>query len=631
VLFPSNETRATAKASTNLLPFSGVVALSLLALACTGESGVVPGATSDGGSAAGTTTGTGGATGTAAAGSTDGVVTGGVVTGGVVTGGVVTGGVVTGGVVTGGTSTTGGVSEVTCTPGVIDPGRSPLRRLNNQEYDNTVHELIGTEKVYSTQFPPSEQGSGFSNNADNLVVQGLLAENFQSAAEEMALQAVADLAAVAPGYACDRATAGDAACAGSFIETFGKRAFRRPLNQEEVTRYTALYSAEVAAGGTFEDGVSLTVEAFLQSPNFLYRVEQGTPTADPNISQLGPYELATRLAYFLWGSMPDATLFAAADANQLNTPEQLTAQATAMLSDERAHQMASRFHREWLQTINVIGATKSAESYPMWTPALATDVYTEAEMFIGDVFWNDGSLSSFLTAPYSYMNQAVASHYGLTGPTGADFVRVDLDPTRRAGILTLGAFLTGHANADQGSPIRRGKFVRESLLCDEVLPPPNDIVIVVPEVTPGTTTRERFEAHSSIPLCAGCHAAMDPIGHTFGNYDAIGRWQDTESGLAIDASGEIAVGANGDQNLTGPITGAVELAAKLANSTQVANCVATQWFRWGIGRSDDPAADACSVEAVKNQFAAASYDMRTLPVAIVTTDAFRYYRSGDAQ
>jgi len=238
-----------------------------------------------------------------------------------------------------------------------------------------------------------------------------------------------------------------------------------------------------------------------------------------------------------------------------------------------------------------------------------------------DVYWNNGSLLTLLTAPYSFMNGALAQHYGVPGVTGTALVKVDLDPTQRSGILTLGGFLAGHAAANQTSPIHRGKFVREHLLCQPVTPPPNDIVIMPPEVTPTTTTRQRYEAHAT-DTCAGCHVQMDPIGFLFENFDGIGRWRDVDNGIPVDSSGEILEPPSAE--MSGPIRGAVELSAKLAATPQVVgDCVALQWFRWGNGRLEGQE-DGCSIESIRQQFRASNYDMRSLPAAIVNADAFRY-------
>ena len=345
----------------------------------------------------------------------------------------------TGGSATGG-SATGGSAGTTpvCMPGVIDPGRSPMRRLNGFEYDNTVRDLMGATKKYSTTWPADNQAanSGFSNAADHLRVDRLVAEGFQKAAEEMAAAAVANLGALAP--ACNPTMMGAESCARSFIQAFGKQAFRRPLVDEEVTRYLGLFTTG-STGATYNDGVSLVIEAVLQSPNFLYRLEFGDPTATGNVVPLTSYELATRLSYFLWSTMPDDALFAAADANTLTTPAELGAQTERMLQNDHAKAMVRQFHREWLQVERAM-MTKAVEFYPTYAIDLAAELVFEADRFMENVYWNNGSLLTLLTAPYSFMNGTLAQHYGIPGSAGTALVRVDLDPAQRSGILTLGGF-----------------------------------------------------------------------------------------------------------------------------------------------------------------------------------------------
>lgn len=522
---------------------------------------------------------------------------------------------------------TGVVVPPSACNGTISPGRSPLRRLNAREYDNTVRDLVATTKSYSATFPADNRGVGFSNNADSLLTDNLLAEGYQKAAEEMAAAAVMNLGALAP--ACNATTMGAATCAKSFIQAFGKKAFRRPLTDAEVTRYQTIFTTG-STGATYNDGISLVIEAMLQSPMFLYRVEIGTPTAaNPAVASLTPFELASRMSYFLWQSKPDDTLIAAAEAGKLATSEDIATQANRMLQmqNDGSRQMVTQFHREWLYLTDVLLGDKPVSLFPDWTDALRTDLFTEADTFVNQVFWNDGKLGTLLTAPYSYMNSRVAKFYGLPAPAGTAFVQVNLDTTQRTGLLTSAAFLAANANPDQSSPIRRGRFVREQIMCETIQPPPNDLMIVVPPVTDGTTTRERFSAHHAQVLCASCHQMMDPVGFAFESFDAIGKWRTMDGGKTVDTSGEIKL-AN-DPKLNGPINGAIDLVTKLGASPEVAGCVATQWFRWGTGRMEGPE-DACSLETVGKEFTKASYDMRALPLAVMKTDAFRYRQVGGA-
>ena len=514
----------------------------------------------------------------------------------------------------GGSSGATSTTTLQCT-GAIDPGRSPLRRLDRFEYNNTIHDLLGETTPYADTFPPDAQGGGFSNNADALVVSEVLAQSYGSAAESMATSAVTRLGSL---YSCNVATTGEDGCAQLFITTFGKRAFRRPLTSAEATRFFALYTTG-RTGGQFSDGISLVIEMMLQSPYFIYRPESGVATqAGGTAAPVTPYEMATRLSYFIWGSMPDDALFAAADAGALATPAQVTAQVQRMMQDGRAHQVVATFHREWLELANALDAAKAPTMFPNWSPQLASDLYGESSTFVEQVFWGDGDLATLLAAPYTYANQAVAQYYGVTAPAGATYTKTMLDPTERAGLLTQGTFLASHANPDQTSPVRRGKFVREQLLCQTMPPPPNGIVITPPPYDATTTTRNRFIAHETVALCKSCHTQMDPIGFAFEHYDSVGQWRTMDGPSAVDASGTLT-----GTDVDGPVEGAIALMQKLSTSTQVANCVATQWFRFANGRTETDA-DKCTLVSIEQQFTSSHKDMRALPIAIATSDAFRY-------
>jgi hypothetical protein len=323
--------------------------------------------------------------------------------------------------------------------------------------------------------------------------------------------------------------------------------------------------------------------------------------------------------------MPDDTLLTAADQNQLGTPDQITAQAQRLLQDARARLNVGTFHRQWLDLNQALEAPKAAELYPSWNPQLASDLFTESQTFVDQVFWSDGRLSTLLSAPYTFLNTRLASFYGAPDPGTTTFSKVMLSGLPRAGLLTEGTFLAGHAGPDQSSPVRRGKFVREQLFCQPVPPPPNDIVIMPPVYDPASSTRQRYAAHEVQPLCAACHTTMDPIGLGFEAYDAMGTFRSKDGPAAVDASGTLK-----GTDVDGAFNGAVELASKLAGSAQVADCVATQWFRFANGRAEAND-DTCALSALRQTFKAKQYDMRSLPLSIVTSDTFRYRKAIGAQ
>ena len=337
---------------------------------------------------------------------------------------------------------------------------------------------------------------------------------------------------------------------------------------------------------------------------------------------LPPYELATRLSYLLRGSMPDAALFDAAANGRLSAPADLAREARRMMNDERAHAIVSTFHAEWLGLDKLPAADKDAVIYPMYTPALTDAFAKETSRFIDEVVWNrEGTLGALLTAPYTFGDASLASFYGLPAPAADGLILTG--GTQRAGLLTQGAFLAVYGKANQSDPVHRGRFVRERMLCTTPPPPPQNIAIRPPELDPRLTTRQRFDQHTSDPACSGCHELLDPIGFGFEHYDGIGRWRDMEGGQPVDGSGALS-----GTDVDGAFDGAVQLAGKLAHSTDVQACYATQWFRFGYGRGETDA-DGCSLNQLTTSFVAANGDVRELIVALTQTDAFRYRRAGD--
>jgi hypothetical protein len=323
--------------------------------------------------------------------------------------------------------------------------------------------------------------------------------------------------------------------------------------------------------------------------------------------------------------MPDDRLFAAAEAGQLATSTDIAAEAKRMLDDPKARQAVANFHEQWLDYNRLVSVGKDAALFPEWSPAVGDLMHKETAAFIEDViFQGTGDLTSLLTAPYTFMNADLAKFYGVPGPTGQALVKVQLDPAQRAGIMTLGSLLTINAHSNQTSPVHRGKLVRELLLCDQMPPPPPDVMITAPEPDPKSTARERFAQHSAAPACKGCHDMMDPLGFGFENYDAMGRFRTLENGKAIDASGTIT-----QSDIDGTFVGVVDLSKKLAASKDVRNCYTAQWFRFAFGRGETDL-DSCTLSSVGTAFAAKQGNIKELLVAFTQTDAFLYRRAGGA-
>ncbi len=488
------------------------------------------------------------------------------------------------------------------------PGPAPLRRLTVREFNNTVRDLLGdaTEPgaTLPADFPPEKASSGFENDVSEQTVTVSHVEELLVVNEGIADRATTDVAAL---VACDVAASGEDACALGFVESFGARAYRRPLTDEEVADLMSVFAVG-REGADFREGIKLVIERALSSPHFLYRVEVEGTDKDGAVL-LSSHEVASRLSYFLWESMPDAELFAAAEAGGLETQEEVAAQARRMLADPKGREARWRFYAQWLQLYRLPDVTKSAEDYPTFSPDLLPHFEAEARAFLEDVQKN-GTVSDLIGASHTFVSPELASFYGLPAPTSPDG-RVELDPARHAGALTQGGLLSVLAKFDTEAVVRRGKFVRFQLLCEQFAPPAN--AIMDPAID---RTKEP---------CATCHSRMDPIGESFEHYDGVGLWRDTADGQPIDDSA-VLVGTDVD----GEYAGVRGLADKLNQSEQFRRCVVTQHFRHASGRREAEE-DACSTDTAYLGFEKSGFDLDELIVAITTSDSFRYRPAGEGQ
>jgi hypothetical protein len=512
---------------------------------------------------------------------------------------------------------TGGVQpgSAACATIGIQPGPSPIRRLTRTEYNNTVHDLLNDTTAPAMRFTQEEVGLGFTNNAEAQSVSDLLAEQYESAAIQLATTATTDLPKL---LGCDPTKTSQDACVRAFLPAFGLKAYRRPLEGEEVDRLFSLYGASKGAYD-FATAVRFVVAAMLQSPHFLYRVETGAPS----VSRLSGFQTAARLSYLLWSTMPDGPLFAAAASGELDAPEGIAQQAKRMLKDVRANQSVATFFAQWLELDKLGKVEKDATLFPRFTPDVRNLLRKETELFITDAVLGGGNIETLLRGSYTFMNKDLASYYGVAGPEGDTFERVMLDPKRYAGLMTQAGLLASYANINQTSPVARGFFVRDRILCSPPPPPPANVNASPPTLDPSLTTRERFAAHRTSPSCAGCHTLMDPVGLGFEHFDAAGIWRDQEGGKPVDSSGELV----GTKDADGPFDGVAELAAKLGASSEVRECMVRQWFRFGYGRGETEL-DQCTLGALDAAFEASLGDINQLLIALTQTDAF-LYRTND--
>jgi hypothetical protein len=493
------------------------------------------------------------------------------------------------------------------------PGPSPIRRLNRTEYNNTIRDLLGDTTRPADGFVREEEQGGFDNNAEALGVTSILAEQYMRASEGIAERVTEHLDTLIP---CSTTMGGDeATCVRGFIQTFGERAYRGPLDDAEITRLYTVFSAGRAED--FRTGIELVLQTMLQSSRFLYRVEFGS--GNQPVVPLTSWEMASRLSYLFWNSMPDDQLLQAAKADELRTKEQVLAQANRLLADPRTHDAVSNFNGQWLGLDGLDTITKSSTVYPAWSEDIRTAMRTETQMFLDDVMWSGpADLGTLLSAPYTFANGPLAIYYGLQPPAGDGFQKIPVDPKQRSGLLTQGSLLAINAHSNQTSPVTRGKFIRQRFFCQDPPPPPPNVMAVAPDLDPTLTTRQRFAAHATQASCAACHKLMDPIGLGFENYDGVGQYRALENGRPVDASGTLY-----GTDVDGAFNGVPELLDHLKESQEVRDCVVTQWFRFSYGRTETDD-DACTLRSLQDQFDASGSNIQKLLVSLSQTDAFLY-------
>ncbi|MFN0124310.1 MAG: DUF1592 domain-containing protein, partial [Blastocatellia bacterium] len=505
-----------------------------------------------------------------------------------------------------------------------------LRRLTHSQYNNTIRDLLGDQSAPANQFPPEDFLNGFKTQYQAQTLSPLLVEAYSAAAERLARNAFTggDRRGLIP---CKPS----AACRARFVREFGLKAFRRPLTSDEQKRYVALFARETA----FYQGAQLFVETILQSPAFLFRLEQ---TGNP---QWKPYVTASRLAYALWDTMPDAALFDSAARGELAARQAVETAAHRMLADPRARPALDEFVAQWLRFDRLLTAGKDRRRYPGFNRETAFAMTQEARTFIADLVWHDRDFTQIFTADYSFANADIANIYGIAAPA-REFDRVQFPATsERAGLLGQTLFLALTAKPDDTSPTARGLYVREQFLCQHVAEPPPGVNTNLPDITEAKpqTNRDRMREHVTNPSCATCHNLIDPIGFGFEKFDAIGARRETfklrffgsyEGGhntgppktmdLPLDTSGFVA--GLPDAKFANPR----ELGAVLARAPQCQDCIARQYFRYTAGRMET-AADRATLRRVSDAFRQSQFRFKELMIALVLAREFSDQMSPDVK
>jgi len=501
----------------------------------------------------------------------------------------------------GGGSDAGSTQQGLCADGSVKVPVTPMRRLTGREYDNAVRDLFGDDSRPSQSFVPDEVVAGFAANAVAPVTD-LQVSDYVAAATAIAERAI--VTHLPSAIDCDLASD---ECARGYLLAVGRRAFRRPVDAELEASLMSVYQAGKAEWGA-DKGMELAIRTILLSPHFLYHVEVAPDAAPGDIVPLDDYQVAARLAFFLWQSIPDDVLLDAAETGALRTRTGVAAQARRLLDDARSREAVASFFTQWLEIESLPERVKDAEAFPEWNEELGASMVEETVAFADHVVRGGESLTTLLTAPYSFVDAPLAALYGVA-PPAEPWQRVDLDPSERAGLLTQASFLAGRSHAADTSWVYRGKFVRESLLCTLLPPPPSNVVMKESNDPSRVTNKD----------CAPCHTLMDPIGLGFERYDAIGAYHDD-----VDAHGELM----NAEELTGKFESPVELAELLAKSKVVQACVALHAFRFGTRRHDTED-DSCSIDAIDAAFADSDLELSEMLVAIASSDALRFQRRAE--
>ncbi|CAN0021385.1 unnamed protein product, partial [Laminaria digitata] len=499
------------------------------------------------------------------------------------------------------------------------PGPAVMMRLTQRQYQNAMESFFPGALPSPTLEPDTNPYLFFSIGAADTSTSSHGVEQYMESALDITARVFDDPDRRAELIGCEPTQITDP-CVDAFITRFGRRVFRRPLSTESAARWRALAETIAAQENTLA-ALETVVAGMLQSPRFLYRMI--TPPDTPSATGEQPYtsfEMAERLAFFLWNAPPDDLLLDAAQADKLATAQGVREQALRMLDDPRARFATQDFFAQYLDLERLSHVDRDPTLYPGYTDTLPLSMEMEIRLLVDDlVFGRQGDIRELFWARRGYVNAELAALYDVDAPgaSAIAFVPVEFDASSsRAGILTLGAFLTMNAHPTETSPTLRGKYLRERVLCDTIPPPPDDIDLnLEPEGAEPKTLRERLVEHREDPACRGCHMLTDPPGFLFEHFDSVGRYRDQVDGYPVDATGEM---------FDTQLANATELAPLLANDPRVSICMTRQLYRHAQGRLEAEGEEATILE-LERTFATHGYRFHELLIALVASDGFRHY------
>jgi hypothetical protein len=528
----------------------------------------------------------------------------------------------------------GGAGASSVASAAIDPGRVAIHRLNNNEYDNTVHDLLGTATQPAAQFL-AEDGLNFDNTATALGMTTSQYQGYFDAATALVTEALASTTERASFMTCTP-TAADDPCARQILTNFGMQIYRRPLETAEVDRAMKLYDADIARAQTGTEAIGQALRGMLSAANFLYRIEHDDNPTSVTPHPLSSYELASRLSYLTWSSMPDAALFSAAQANTLQNPATLEATVDRLLADPKVGAFVESFSGQWLGIRDLITHDVAVQIFPTYTSTLADAMMAEGNLWFQEFLTQDLPLSTWFSADFNYVNDELAKHYGMPVPgSGTKMVRTVVTTDQRQGFLGLATFLTVSSVPSRTSPTTRGKWVLTAMLCSPPPPPPAGVPALDPMADPNAApdpnlaamqaaenVKDQLAMHRAAPACAACHASLDPIGLGLEQFDGIGRYRDKYgNGDVIDPQGQLPDGTM--------FAGAAQLGPLIGKDPRFNACVQSKMFAYALGR-DIETYDAAETQQLAQKWAARGFTFRNLMKEVVLSDSFRL-RRGEAQ
>ena len=502
---------------------------------------------------------------------------------------------------------------------LADPQPLPaaMRRLSREEYANALRDTLGLDGSFAITFPP-ELFKHFSNDRSSLQVGAELLTFFMDTAEAAVNKALTDAGSRAKIMTCTPTGNAKATCIQEIAQSVGLKVYRRPLTGDDLAVLAKIVTDAETRGESTEAGLKLALQAMFISPDFLYLPVLNPSPDDPaSTVELSSYELASRLSFFLWATIPDAELFAKAKSGEIKTPDVLKAQTLRLLKDPRAKSLATTFMNQWFTIPELDKRTPDTSKFPSFTPQLQADMKQESILFFEDIWKNDLPVTTLLDAKYTFVNDRLATHYGLNGVAGAEFRKVDLTGTERVGILSHGSVLTITSKPSTTSIIRRGHYVLENFLCQGPPPPPPNAEAGLSNF--GPSVREQANGRAVTQPCLGCHTLMDPIGFGLENFDAVGAFRLSDGGASIDSLGRFSDGTTFDRP-AGLVTALEDMGAFNA-------CATKHVYRYALGF--EPAkTEGCAHNKVALESVGPNKKFSDLVLAVVRSRSFTTSRGG---